>query len=135
MPAFFEAASQDRTISAKLTAFGSTRRAGIRPEEDANLVALVRSHAPVVAVFGKAWDLQVKVALRVSNEENLEMVKDTVSFLKSNGKEVVFDAEHFFDGYKSDRDYALTVLKAAAEAGADWLVLCDTNGGTIWWRM
>lgn len=129
--AFFEAASKLPLQNAKLVAFGSTRRAGIRAEEDPNLIALARSGAPAVAIFGKSWDRHVRNALKIPLPENLDLIADSVSFLKSRGLEVVYDAEHFFDGYKSDREYALSTLEAAAGAGADWLCLCDTNGGTL----
>ncbi|KQM12609.1 transferase, partial [Methanomassiliicoccales archaeon RumEn M1] len=129
--AFFEAASSMRLKHARLTAFGSTRRAGITAAEDVNLRTIVASGAECVAIFGKAWDLHVSNALKISNEENLELVADSVAFLKSNGREVVFDAEHFFDGYAHNAPYAMEVLEAAASAGADWLVLCDTNGGSL----
>jgi 2-isopropylmalate synthase len=116
---------------AKLAAFGSTRRKKIRPEEDASLKAMVALKAPVCTIFGKSWDLHVREALRTTPEENLAMIADSVRYLKKKGREVVYDAEHFFDGYKANPDYALQTLAAAAEAGADVLVLCDTNGGTM----
>jgi 2-isopropylmalate synthase len=98
---------------------------------DRNLQALLEANTPAVTIFGKSWDLHVKVALGISLEENLELIRHSVAFLKSKGKEVIYDAEHFFDGYKADSAYALATLKAAEEAGADTLVLCDTNGGTV----
>jgi 2-isopropylmalate synthase len=114
-----------------VTAFGSTRRAGVAVEEDANIQALVAADTPAVAVFGKSWDLHVHRVLNTSYEENLRMIADSVRYLKSRGREVCYDAEHFFDGYRADPDYALQTLAAAAEAGADVLVLCDTNGGSL----
>lgn len=129
--AFFETASSMRLEHARLTAFGSTRRAGITAAEDANLRTIVASGAECVAIFGKSWDLHVANALKIPNRENVELVADSVAFLKSNGREVVFDAEHFFDGYANNAPYAMEVLEAAASAGADWLVLCDTNGGSL----
>ncbi|HOB38703.1 MAG TPA: citramalate synthase [Methanomassiliicoccaceae archaeon] len=129
--AFFEAASKLELKHARLTAFGSTRRAGTTAAEDPNLRTILESGAECVAIFGKSWDLHVTNALKISLEENLELVRDSVSFLKANGREVVFDAEHFFDGYANNADYAMDVLEAAASAGADWLVLCDTNGGSL----
>jgi len=129
--AFFEAASRMRFEHARLVAFGSTRKASAKASEDANLRALVESKAPCVAVFGKSWDHHVKNALKVALEDNLEMIADSVAYLKDHGLEVVYDAEHFFDGYKANPEYALATLKAAADAGADWLVLCDTNGGSL----
>jgi len=128
---FFQKASLLKLKTAKLCAFGSTRRKNMRAEEDENVLALLRANTPSVAVFGKAWDLHATEVLKVSLEENLSMVRDTVSFLKSSGREVIFDAEHFFDGYKENPAYALEVLKAAAESGADLLCLCDTNGGAF----
>jgi len=129
--AFFEAASRMPMEHARLVAFGSTRRAGVEAEQDRNLAMLVSSGAPCIAIFGKTWDLHVTNALKISLEDNLELVRDSISYLKAHGKEVVFDAEHFFDGYARNPRYALDVLDAAASAGADWLTLCDTNGGTM----
>ncbi len=115
----------------RLAAFGSTRRPGTDVRKDPNLAALAGSPAPVCTVFGKTWDFHVTEALKTSLEENLAMISDSIRFLKDSGKEAVFDAEHFFDGYSANRDYALECLGAAADAGADWIVLCDTNGGTL----
>jgi len=120
-----------RTERTKLVAFGSTRRFGLKPEEDENLRALVECPAEWCCIFGKTWDFQVKEALNIGLDENLDMVEDSIRFLVRSGKHVIFDAEHFFDGYKSDRKYALNVLRAAESGGAEWLVLCDTNGGSL----
>ena len=128
---FFQRARNLPLSNAKLVAFGSTRRVGLQAEDDANLRYLAASGVPTVAIFGKSWTLHVDVVLRTTLEENLRMIEDSVRFLKRRGLEVVFDAEHFFDGFKADPDYALRTLQAAAEAGADWLVLCDTNGGSL----
>lgn len=128
---FFQYAQKIKLHHAKLTAFGSTRRKDTAVEEDANIKALLNAETPVVAIFGKSWNFHVKDIIMASPEENLRMIHDTVDFFKQQGKEVVYDAEHFFDGYKSDPDFALETLEAAASAGADWLVLCDTNGGTF----
>ena len=128
---FFELAKKTKFKHARLTAFGCTRKAGIRARDDDKLQALVDSEAGVVAVFGKSWDLHVTQVMGNSLQENVAMIRDTVSHLRQNGREVVYDAEHFFDGYKNNRDYALETLDAAAEAGADYIVLCDTNGGTL----
>lgn len=95
----------------------------------------MQSGVKAATIFGKSWDFHVLRALETTLEENLAMIRDTVAFLKDAGWEVIFDAEHFFDGYKNNRDYALRVLEAAADAGADWLVLCDTNGGTMPWEV
>lgn len=127
---FFELAKDVEFETAKLTAFGATRKPGIAPSEDPNLNALLESGTPAVAIFGKTWDLHVRI-MQNTNEENLAMIRDSVEYLKQNGREVVYDAEHFFDGYKSNREYALETLKAAVSGGADFIVLCDTNGGTM----
>lgn len=116
---------------ARLAAFGSTRRAHVRAEDDPLLRQLVEAGTEVVTIFGKSWDFQVTDALRVPLDENVAMIADTVRLLKAAGREVIYDGEHFFDGYKANTDYALRCLEAAAEAGADALVLCDTNGGTL----
>jgi 2-isopropylmalate synthase len=127
---FARAAAELKLNHARLTAFGSTRFAKNPVEEDRNVRALVKSGAPVVSIFGKSWDLHVKRALSISEEENLKLISETVSFIKAHGKEVVYDAEHFFDGYCANPAFALKTLEAAAAAGADVLCLCDTNGGT-----
>jgi len=128
---FFSRVKTLKLKNAKMVAFGSTRRANVKPEDDTNLKALIESGTPAVAIFGKAWDFHVTDALKISLEENLKLVEDSVRFLKKNGKEVIFDAEHFFDGYKANPKYAMKVLKAAEKGGADVLCLCDTNGGTL----
>jgi len=128
---FFRRARDLRLKHAKLTAFGSTRRKGIRPEDDANLASILESGVRVASIFGKSWDFHVHRALQTTLEENLAMIADSVGHLKRHGLEVIYLAEHFFDGFKSNRDYALETLRKAAEAGADWLVLCDTNGGSM----
>lgn len=115
---------------ARLVAFGSTRRPGASTP-DANLIALTEVHTPVVCIVGKSWLLHVEKVLGTTPEENLRMIADSVAYLKGCGREVVYDAEHFFDGYRENRDYARATLRAAAEAGADWVVLCDTNGGSL----
>jgi 2-isopropylmalate synthase len=117
--------------TAKLAAFGSTRRPGIAPAADGNLNRLVESKAAVATIYGKSWDFQVTDALNTTLEENLAMISDSVAFLKPHFEEVIYDAEHFFDGFKSNRDYAIRALQAAEQAGAVCLVLCDTNGGTL----
>ena len=117
--------------NARIAAFGSTRRAGIRVEDDGNIQALLAAETPAVTLVGKSSDLHVRRVLETTLEENLAMIADSVSFLKRQGRTVFFDAEHFFDGFKSNPDYALQSVKVAAEAGADCLVLCDTNGGVL----
>ena len=128
---FFDLAKDAEFKHARLTAFGATRKPGTAPENDDNLKALLASETSVVAVVGKSWDLHVEEVMNNSLEENLAMINDTMKFLKWNGREVIFDAEHFFDGYKNNREYALQTLVAAIEGGADFVVLCDTNGGTL----
>lgn len=128
---FFNRARQLKLSTAKITAFGSTRRKGIRAEDDANLAKILESGVSVATIFGKSWDFHVHTALQTTLEENLAMIYDSVRFLKGHGLEVIYDAEHFFDGYKNNKDYALKTLQKAAEAGADWIVLCDTNGGSM----
>ena len=132
---FFARAGSLRLKHAKLTAFGSTRFAKNPVEEDRNVLALVEAGTPVVSIFGKTWDLHVKRALGITEEENLALISETVRYLKEHGKEVVYDAEHFFDGYFANPDYALETLEAAKRAGADVLCLCDTNGGTLTGRL
>lgn len=129
--AFFERARGARWRHARLAAFGSTRRAGIRAEEDENLALIVAAGTPVATLFGKSWDLHVREALRTTLEENLRMIEESVRFLKQQGLEVVYDAEHFFDGLRASAEYALATLTAAARGGADVIVLCDTNGGSL----
>jgi len=116
-------------LKTNLVAFGSTKRAEIPPEDDENLRALISADTQCVAIFGKSWALHVEKILRVSLEENLNMIEQTIKYLVSLGKKVIFDAEHFFDGYKDNPEYALLTLKAAERAGAMNLCLCDTNGG------
>ena len=128
---FFERAKSMRLANATLTAFGSTRRAKISADEDANLAALLEAETPVVTLVGKSWDLHVTRVLETSLEENLAMISDSVAFLVERGRRVFFDAEHFFDGYKANADYAIQAVNAAALAGAECVVLCDTNGGMM----
>jgi len=128
---FFTRAATLKLAHAKMIAFGATRKVGIRVSEDANLQSLLKANTPAVAIFGKSWDYQALEILRTTLDENLRMIGDTIKYLKQHGKEVVFDAEHFFDGYKDNADYSLKTLAAAAEAGADCLCLCDTNGGSF----
>lgn len=129
--AFFDEVRSLKLKHAKISAFGSTRRAGISAGDDAQLKLLLEAQTPYVTIFGKTWLLHVEQVIKTTAEENLAMIKDSVAFLKANGRQVVYDAEHFFDGYKDNREYALKTLKAAQEGGAEWLCLCDTNGGTM----
>jgi 2-isopropylmalate synthase len=128
---FFRRARRLALRQARLVAFGSTRKAGARPEADANLRALLETETPAVAIFGKSSTLHVERVLGTTLDENLAMIADSVAWLKKHGREVVYDAEHFFDGHAADPAYALRTLRAAADAGADWIVLCDTNGGSL----
>ena len=128
---FFERVSALKLKHAKIIAFGSTRRIGIAVEADKNLQSLLSANTQAVAIFGKSWDYQVTDILRTTLDENLAMIGDTIAYLKTQGKEVVFDAEHFYDGYKANSEYALRTLQSAVDAGADVLALCDTNGGTF----
>ncbi|MBI4566180.1 MAG: citramalate synthase [Planctomycetes bacterium] len=120
-----------RLRRARAVAFGSTRRAGARPEEDSNLRALLAAETPAVALVGKSSSFHVAHVLETTLDENLEMIADSVRLMKARGKEVIYDAEHFFDGYLEDPNYALQTIRSAAEAGADWITLCDTNGGSL----
>ncbi|GAB6065920.1 citramalate synthase [Aquifex pyrophilus] len=128
---FFQKAKKIKFKNAKLTAFGSTRRPNKKVNEDPQVEALIKAETPVITIFGKSWDLHVTEALKTTLEENLNMIYETVEYLKKYTDEVIFDAEHFFDGYKANPEYALQVLEAAVRGGADWIVLCDTNGGTL----
>jgi 2-isopropylmalate synthase len=130
--AFFREARGLGLTTAKLSAFGSTRHAKNAPQDDPNLQALVAAQADATCIFGKTWDLHVREALRVSLDENLQMIASSVAFLRqATGRQVFYDAEHFFDGYRANPDYALRTLEAAHGAGAERLVLCDTNGGSL----
>ncbi len=128
---FFERIKNIELNNAEIAAFGSTRRRGISPSEDGNVRALLGADTKTVAIFGKSWDFHVTDIINATLQENIEMIYDTIAFLKSKGKTVVFDAEHFFDGYKNNSEYALKTLDAAVQGGADCLCLCDTNGGTF----
>ncbi len=128
---FFEMAKKTVFKSARLTAFGSTRKADTRPEDCPNLNALLEAETPAITIFGKTWDLHATEILGVSLEENEAMIWDSVRYMKTKGKEVVYDAEHFFDGFKNNQRYAIRTIKTALSAGADFIVLCDTNGGTM----
>ena len=130
---FFARARGVTLRHARLAAFGSTRRAGVSADRDEGLRTLLEAETPVVTLFGKSWTLHVHEALRTSLDENLAMIRSSVAHMKAQGREVIYDAEHFFDGYRADQSYALATLAAAAEAGADWIILCDTNGGVLPW--
>ncbi len=128
---FFNMARSISFKNAKLTAFGSTRRFGVTPENDPSIQAILEAETPAVTVFGKTWDLHATEILGVTLEQNLEMIEDTVRYLKNKGREVIYDAEHFFDGYKNNPEYTMKTIAAAQAGGADMIVLCDTNGGTL----
>jgi 2-isopropylmalate synthase len=128
---FFRRAAAQTWHSAKIAAFGSTALAKNRPDEDPNLQALLEASTPVVTIFGKSWDFHVHAALRIPLNRNCELIRTSIAYLKSKGREVIYDAEHFFDGFAANPEYALQTLQAAEEGGADIIVLCDTNGGSL----
>jgi 2-isopropylmalate synthase len=128
---FFQRAKSISFRHAKLTAFGMTRKVGGRADTDPILRAMVAAETPAVAVVGKTWTLHVTKIVGTTLEENLAMISDSVAFLKQQGREVIYDCEHFFDGFRADREYALATIKAASAAGADWIAMCDTNGGSM----
>ena len=128
---FFQRAAKMDWKHAKICAFGMTRRRGVDVQDDPGMHALLASEAPVITIVGKTWDFHVTEVLGVSLEENLQMISDTVGYLKDQGRHVIYDAEHFFDGWKANPDYAPRTIQAAAAAGAEAIVMCDTNGGTM----
>ncbi len=128
---FFRRAAGHSWRNARLAAFGSTAHARNAPKDDPNLRALLDAATPVVTIFGKSWDFHVTTALKIPLARNCELIRESVAYLKANGREVIYDAEHFFDGYAANPEYALATLRAAEEGGADCIVLCDTNGGTL----
>jgi 2-isopropylmalate synthase len=128
---FFKKIKDISLKNAKTAAFGSTRRVSSKPDEDDNLRAIIKTDSPVATIFGKSWDLHVREVLRVTERDNLRMIEDTVAYLKDKGREVIYDAEHFFDGYRDEPSHALKTLEAAQSGGADVIVLADTNGGAL----
>src|SRR5438874_48453 len=128
---FFAEARRKKFKNARLAAFGATRRKGVRVEKDEKVRLLLEAETPVVTIVGKTWLLHVKEVLRATPDENLAMIADTIRFLKDHGKCVIYDAEHSFDGYNDSPEYALDTWRAAEKAGADFIVLCDTNGGRL----
>lgn len=128
---YFEAMKDEDLDHTRLTAFGSTRRSDNDPQNDENLKALLEAETPAITIFGKSWPLHLTDALDVSEDENLEMIESSVRYLSDHDREIIYDAEHYFDGFKDDPDYALHTLKKARDGGADCLVLCDTNGGCL----
>ncbi|MBA3753607.1 MAG: citramalate synthase [Nitrospira sp.] len=132
---FFAQFKREPLKNAKLAAFGMTRRSGIPAEEDENLAALLAAQTPVLTIVGKSWDMQVREALRISLDENIDLIGSSIRFLSTRVDEVVYDAEHFFDGYKANSDYALQTIRKAIAGGAERVILCDTNGGTMPWEI
>ncbi|MBN2193287.1 MAG: citramalate synthase [Polyangiaceae bacterium] len=132
---FFQRARETEWRHAVITAFGATRRAKLDPEADGSVRALLDSGAAVCTIFGKSWTLHVEEVLRIRLDENLRMIEETVAYLTQNGRRVIYDAEHFFDGYTADAGYAIETLRAAQRGGAEVLVLCDTNGGSLPWQV
>lgn len=128
---FFERLKSINLKTSKIVAFGSTRRKNISVEDDKNITSLLEANTSAIAIFGKSWDFHVTDIIKTTLDENLKMINDTIAFFKKNNKEIIYDAEHFFDGYKANPKYALKTLDAAVSAGADTIVLCDTNGGTF----
>jgi len=128
---FFKQARKFRLNNSRLAAFGATHRASLSVSKDPSIKALLSAKTPVITIFGKTWDFHVREALRVSQQRNLDLIHDTITYLKKRVNQVFFDAEHFFDGYRANPEYALKTLEAAVSAGAECLVLCDTNGGTL----
>jgi 2-isopropylmalate synthase len=132
---FFRKIKDLKLQHARVAAFGSTRRPEVLPDQDPLMRSLVQSDAPVKTIFGKSWDLHVTDVIRTTLEENLDMIESSIVYLKEFSQEVIFDAEHFFDGYKANPAYALDTLRSAQIGGADYIVLCDTNGGTLPWEV
>ena len=132
---FFARAAKLNFGATKLAAFGSTRHKHTQCEQDANLKALLNAETPAVTLVGKSWDYHVSQILTTTPEENLAMIRESVAYMKSKGREVIFDAEHFFDGFLANQEFAMATLETAASAGADWLVLCETNGGNLPWQV
>ena len=128
---FFKQVKTLKLKNAKVASFGTTRKFGAKPSQDINLKALLSADAPAVTLVGKTWDLHVRDDLRISQKANLEIIADSIAFMKKRVDEVIFDAEHFFDGFRANPDYALECLKAAQDGGADWIILCETNGGRL----
>ena len=128
---FFKRVKKLKLKNAKIASFGTTRRPSAKPSQDLSLKVLLQADTPVVTLVGKTWDLHVRDDLRISKKANLEIIADSIAYVKRHADEVIFDAEHFFDGFRSNPEYALECLKAAEEGGADWIVLCDTNGGRL----
>ncbi|MGI6429400.1 MAG: hypothetical protein ACOXZ6_06700 [Syntrophomonadaceae bacterium] len=132
---FFKLIQSQGLDNSRIAAFSSTRKPNISVKQDVNLQALLDSGAPTATLVGKSWDFHVLKALETTLDENLNMIRESIAYLKDKNREVIFDAEHFFDGFKANSDYALQVLETAEAAGADWIILCDTNGGSMPWEI
>ena len=132
---FFREAKKQKYINSKIVAFGSTRRAKSTCDDDLNIQALLKAETPAVTIVGKTWDFHVSEALKITNEENLELISDSIKYLSNRTEEVFFDAEHFFDGFKANKEFTLNCIDLAVESGANGIVLCDTNGGTTPWEI
>jgi 2-isopropylmalate synthase len=128
---FFNRVKKLKLKHAKIAAFGTTRKFGAKPSQDINLKVLLAAETPVVTLVGKTWDLHVRDDLRISQKANLEVIADSIAYMKKRVDQVIFDAEHFFDGFRANPEYALECVKAAEEGGANWIVLCETNGGRL----
>jgi len=128
---FFQRIAAEPLQHSRVAAFGMTRRKGVKAADDPGMQALLASQAPVITIVGKTHDFHVTEVLRVSLEENLAMIRETLAYLKSVGRQVIYDAEHFFDGWKANPEYARQTIRAAVEGGASIVVMCDTNGGTM----
>ncbi|MEE8360193.1 MAG: citramalate synthase, partial [Candidatus Omnitrophota bacterium] len=128
---FFKKVKKLKLGNAKVAAFGSTRRANAKVQDDVNVRSLLKANTEILTIFGKTWDLHVKNILKTTLDENLKMIEDTIKYIKAEGRRVFFDAEHFFDGYIENPDYALKALSVAEESGAETIILCDTNGGMV----
>ena len=128
---FFQRVKKLKLKNARVAAFGTTRKFGAKPSQDINLKLLLAAETPVVTLVGKTWDLHVRDDLRISQKANLEVIADSIAYMKKRVDEVMFDAEHFFDGFRANPEYAIECLKAAQDGGADWIVLCETNGGRL----
>jgi 2-isopropylmalate synthase len=128
---FFQRIKKLKLKNARIASFGTTRKFGAKPSQDINLKVLLAAETPVVTLVGKTWDLHVRDDLRISQKANLELIADSIAYMKKRVPEVMFDAEHFFDGFRANPEYALECLKAAQDGGADWIVLCETNGGRL----
>src|ERR1051325_8374986 len=126
---FFKQVKKLKLKNTKIASFGTTRRPSAKPSQDLSLKIVLDADTPVVTLVGKTWDLHVRDDLRISKQANLEVIQDSIAYMKRHGDEVIFDADHFFDGFRSNSGYAMECLKAAQDGGADWIVLCDTNGG------